>query len=70
MVSLGSTLLSLAPLVIQVLGYQIVRDYSGDQFFSGWDFYGNYDDQTFGTLVGKIDVPFNAHPGLQVTSFG
>jgi hypothetical protein len=64
MVSLVSTLLLLAPLVVRVVCYKVVRDYSGDNFFSGWDFYGNFDDQTFGTFVGEIGTPFDSHSGL------
>ncbi|EGO03548.1 glycoside hydrolase family 16 protein [Serpula lacrymans var. lacrymans S7.3] len=34
-----------------VAGYQVVRDYSGQNFFTGWDFYGNYDNLTLGNAV-------------------
>lgn len=31
--------------------YDMVRDYSGLDFFSRWDFYGSYDNLTLGESV-------------------
>jgi len=31
-----------------VAGYQIIRDYSGDTFFNGWEFYGFIDNLSWG----------------------
>ncbi|KDQ55967.1 glycoside hydrolase family 16 protein [Jaapia argillacea MUCL 33604] len=31
--------------------YNLVRDYSGQNFFSGWNFYGNYDNLTSGDVI-------------------
>ena len=28
--------------------YNLVKEYSGQNFFNGWDFYGNYDNLTSG----------------------
>ncbi len=28
------------------MGYDLVRDYSGQHFFDGWDFYGFWDNLT------------------------
>ncbi|KAL0958359.1 hypothetical protein HGRIS_000501 [Hohenbuehelia grisea] len=33
-----------------VHGYDLVRDYSGNSFFDGWDFYGHYDNLTLGDV--------------------
>ncbi|KDR80022.1 hypothetical protein GALMADRAFT_62843 [Galerina marginata CBS 339.88] len=30
--------------------YDLVKDYSGDAFFNDWDFYGNYDNLTWGDV--------------------
>lgn len=32
-------------------GYDMVRDYSGNTFFQGWDFYGSWDNLTLGRYV-------------------
>ncbi|OBZ74680.1 putative glycosidase C21B10.07 [Grifola frondosa] len=47
--SLASTLLVSPTLVLGA--YNLVRDYSGTNFFSGWDFYGNYDNLTNGDVI-------------------
>ncbi|KAI0354210.1 hypothetical protein OH77DRAFT_1405538 [Trametes cingulata] len=31
--------------------YNLVKEYSGSDFFSGWDFYGNYDNLTSGDVI-------------------
>ncbi|KAI0633059.1 concanavalin A-like lectin/glucanase domain-containing protein [Trametes polyzona] len=31
--------------------YNLVKEYSGTDFFSGWDFYGNYDNLTSGDVI-------------------
>ncbi|OCH92531.1 hypothetical protein OBBRIDRAFT_791129 [Obba rivulosa] len=31
--------------------YNLVREYSGQNFFTGWDFYGNYDNLTNGDAI-------------------
>ena len=31
--------------------YNLIRDYSGTNFFTGWEFYGNYDNLTNGTSL-------------------
>lgn len=28
------------------MGYDLVREYSGSNFFEGWDFYGSWDNLT------------------------
>ena len=28
------------------MGYNLARDYSGSNFFDGWDFYGSWDNLT------------------------
>lgn len=30
------------------LAYNLLEDFSGERFFDGWDFYGNYDNLTLG----------------------
>lgn len=42
-----TTFLSLASLALGA-NYTLVQDYSGSGFFSGWDFYGHYDNLTNG----------------------
>lgn len=42
---LCASLLSLAG---AVAGYELIHDYSGDSFFSGWDYYGKWDNLTLG----------------------
>ncbi|KAF7969434.1 hypothetical protein HWV62_27323 [Athelia sp. TMB] len=32
------------------LAYELVQDYSGQTFFEGWDWYGNYDNTTLGDV--------------------
>lgn len=41
------TLLLALPLAVK--SYDLVRDYSGSNFFDGWDFYGSWDNLTLGT---------------------
>lgn len=41
--------------------YQFVRQYSGSSFFSGWEFYGNYDNLTNGACR-SIVLEGAAHP--------
>ena len=43
---LAAALLISSPHVLAA--YNLVREYSGSGFFSGWDFYGNYDNLTNG----------------------
>ncbi|KDQ60271.1 glycoside hydrolase family 16 protein [Jaapia argillacea MUCL 33604] len=31
--------------------YQLIRDYSGQTFFNGWDFFGSYDNLTWGNVT-------------------
>ena len=31
--------------------YNLVKEYSGTSFFSGWDFYGSYDNLTNGACL-------------------
>ena len=44
-IPLASTLFATAP---AYAAYNLLRDYSGANFFTGWDFYGNYDNLTNG----------------------
>lgn len=30
------------------VGFELLHDYSGETFFSGWDFYGYWDNLTLG----------------------
>jgi hypothetical protein len=32
----------------EAAAYDLVRDYSGQTFFEGWDFYGSWDNLTLG----------------------
>ena len=32
------------------IAYNLLEDFSGNTFFNTWDFYGNYDNLTLGTL--------------------
>lgn len=34
-----------------VVSYDLVRDYSGQTFFDGWDFFGSWDNLTLGTSL-------------------
>ena len=31
--------------------YSLVKEFSGSNFFDGWDFYGNYDNLTNGVYL-------------------
>ncbi|TBU31022.1 concanavalin A-like lectin/glucanase domain-containing protein [Dichomitus squalens] len=44
-----AALLSSAPGALAT--YTLVREYSGSSFFTGWDFYGNYDNLTNGDVT-------------------
>lgn len=44
------TLLLSTPLIRPANGYDIIRDYSGQTFFDGWDFYGSWDNLTLGDV--------------------
>ena len=50
-IPLASTLFAAAP---TYAAYNLLRDYSGTNFFVGWDFYGNYDNLTNGASVAVI----------------
>jgi hypothetical protein len=41
-----------------VTAYNLVRDYSGQNFFQGWDFYGSWDNLT----LGMCPRPVVCHP--------
>lgn len=43
-----ASLLALAPAVAFATNLTLVADYSGNGFFDGWDFYGNFDNLTNG----------------------
>lgn len=49
--SLSLSLFVVLPTLGVVLGYDLVRDYSGLSFYNGWDFYGGYDNLTLGDVV-------------------
>lgn len=42
-------LVALYPLLVSAGAFSVVRDYSGETFFDGWDFYGSWDNLTLGT---------------------
>ncbi|KZT10380.1 glycoside hydrolase family 16 protein [Laetiporus sulphureus 93-53] len=37
--------------VSSAVGYELLRDYSGENFFNGWDFYGYWDNLTLGNTT-------------------
>ncbi|KZT22735.1 glycoside hydrolase family 16 protein [Neolentinus lepideus HHB14362 ss-1] len=43
-------LLSILSVLSAVASYDLVHDYSGQTFFDGWDFYGNWDNLTLGDV--------------------
>ncbi|KAH9940488.1 concanavalin A-like lectin/glucanase domain-containing protein [Epithele typhae] len=45
---LASTLFAVGP---TFAAYNLIKDYSGANFFDGWQFYGNYDNLTNGDVV-------------------
>ncbi len=45
-IPLASALFAAAP---AYAAYNLVKEYSGTNFFDGWEFYGNYDNLTNGT---------------------
>ena len=47
----------LIPTPHALAAYNLVREYSGSSFFSGWDFYGNYDNLTNGAsrFTSRVD---------------
>ena len=47
-IPLASTLFAAAP---ALAAYYLVKEYSGTNFFDGWEFYGNYDNLTNGTCL-------------------
>jgi len=50
--TIASTLLLLvAPTLVSATSYNLVKDYSGDSFFDGWNFYGNFDNLTNGDAI-------------------
>ncbi|KII91131.1 glycoside hydrolase family 16 protein [Plicaturopsis crispa FD-325 SS-3] len=53
-----SSLLYLFLFVTTVRAYNIVQDYSGQNFFDGWDFFGNYDNLTLGDVwwLSEVDA--------------
>ena len=50
-----ATFVALAPVVAYASNFTLVADYSGNGFFDGWDFYGNYDNLTNGALTVVFD---------------
>ncbi|THH29250.1 hypothetical protein EUX98_g4946 [Antrodiella citrinella] len=42
--------LLLASSISSALGFDLVRDYSGQNFFNGWNFYGSWDNLTLGNV--------------------
>ena len=57
MVSFALVTLLVSPITCS--GYDILRDYSGSTFFSGWDFYGGYDNLTLGAFKNIICTLFD-----------
>ncbi|KAI0743871.1 concanavalin A-like lectin/glucanase domain-containing protein [Daedaleopsis nitida] len=47
-ITLASTLFATAP---AYAAYNLVKEYSGKNFFNGWEFYGNYDNLTNGDVT-------------------
>ena len=52
MISIVLVFLLLAPAAMRAASYKIFRDYSENDFLSAWDFYGDYDNSTFGKFPG------------------
>ena len=50
-------------MVTSSLGYDLVRDYSGQNFFDGWDFYGYWDNLTLSAF------PYFLRKIFSLTSF-
>ncbi|KAH9932847.1 concanavalin A-like lectin/glucanase domain-containing protein [Amylocystis lapponica] len=49
---LAAAVLSLSPAVLaQSTSFQLVKEYSGTDFFQGWSFYGNFDNLTNGDVT-------------------
>ncbi|TFK67584.1 hypothetical protein BDN72DRAFT_842854 [Pluteus cervinus] len=48
--------------ITRVWAYEVIHDYSGSNFFNGWDFYGSWDNLTLGDVVwvDQTDA-FNSH---------
>jgi hypothetical protein len=58
-------------IVYSVNGYTLVREYSGQNFFDLWDFYGAYDN----TTQGEDRIRYSLYPAtveniMQVMSYG
>jgi hypothetical protein len=43
------------------IAYDLVRDYSGQTFFQGWDFYGSWDNLTLGIFIVLISSKCHAN---------
>ena len=41
-----SLALAMASIVAPSVSYELLRDYSGQNFFNGWDYYGSWDNLT------------------------
>lgn len=44
----SAALLALALLSSQVVAFDVLKEYSGQSFFDGWEFYGYIDNLTWG----------------------
>lgn len=44
--------------------YSLIKEYSGTDFFTGWDFYGNYDNLTSGMRFRSFVEVLTAHTPL------
>jgi hypothetical protein len=53
--------LLLSCLLSTVSSYDMVRDYSGRNFFNGWDFYGDYDNLTLGEIINYPSQTINVY---------
>jgi hypothetical protein len=50
--------------------YQLVRSYAGSSFFSGWDFYGSYDNLTNGDVIWEDQANATSQKLAYVNSAG
>ena len=57
----STLLLFVAPTLVSAASYNLVKDYSGDSFFDGWNFYGNCELVTPSvcTLLLRPDMSLN-----------